>query len=735
MRQSRRLGRLAVLIARVAALGSRSCRRAPRARAGIEIAFLPITTAGDRDRKSPFGQIGERGVFVKEIEEALLAGRIDVAVHSAKDMTSTDTDGPRRRRVPRARRPARRARRRRRDPARHAHRHRVGSPARAAARARADGLGRAAARQRRHAPAQGAGARPRRARARGLRPRPARPRRRDRPADPAETMLPEAAQGALALQVRAGEEELVAHADDAETRRRVEAERACVATVGGGCLAPVAAHHDGDELTALIAAEDGSWVERRTGDDPAALAARARRRSAARAPREGRSSPGRAPGAAARRAARGARARGRRVPADRDRAASPTSRSTARGYDWLIVTSPNGADEIARRARRHRRRSRPSGRARRRRSRGHGIEPDFVPARLVAGRAARGVPAARRARCSSPPPRTPAGGPIDALGADFVPLYRDAALRPTPPEGDVVVLASGSAARAYAWRRRRRPAVIDRPGDVAASPLGRARGRGRGGDARPRRALDAVARRSLPGVGDRVSAITFLTDFGLQDDFVGVCHGVMKRIAPEAQILDITHGIPPQAVSRARSCSRTRVPYMPAGVHLAVVDPGVGGDRRAVAMRDGDGRLFVGPDNGLLAARGRALGGSTARARAGRTSATTLEHVSRTFHAANLRAGRRASRGRRAHSRSSARRSTPRRSCASTCRSRDGRARPAPRDGAVRRPLREPPAQPRPRARRPRSALEPGTGSSSARARRVLRGRSPTRSPTREPAS
>src|SRR5207245_11028602 len=61
--------------------------------AGVEIAFVPITTAGDRDRKSPFGQIGDRGVFVKEIEEALLAGRIDVAVHSAKDMTSSDTEG------------------------------------------------------------------------------------------------------------------------------------------------------------------------------------------------------------------------------------------------------------------------------------------------------------------------------------------------------------------------------------------------------------------------------------------------------------------------------------------------------------------------------------------------------------------------------------------------------------------------------------------------------------------
>jgi hydroxymethylbilane synthase len=88
-----------------------------------------------------------------------------------------------------------------------------------------------------------------------------------------EVMLPEAGQGALALQVRAGEEHLVAAVDDAETRRRVEAERRCVALVGGGCLAPVAAHHDGSTLTALVADEDGAWVERRSGADPAALAA------------------------------------------------------------------------------------------------------------------------------------------------------------------------------------------------------------------------------------------------------------------------------------------------------------------------------------------------------------------------------------------------------------------------------------------------------------------------------
>ena len=88
--------------------------------------------------------------------------------------------------------------------------------------------------------------------------------------DPGE-LLPEAGQGALAVQVRAGDEELAAAVDDPETRRRVEAERRCVAIVGAGCLAPVAAHHDGRSLAALVAAEDGSWVRRLSGDDPAAL--------------------------------------------------------------------------------------------------------------------------------------------------------------------------------------------------------------------------------------------------------------------------------------------------------------------------------------------------------------------------------------------------------------------------------------------------------------------------------
>ena len=240
---------------------------------GYELAFVPITTVGDRDRKSPFGQIGERGVFVKEIEEALLEQRIDVAVHSAKDMTSTDTAGL-----------SVGAYLARDDP----------RDALVGASSLEPGMRIGTASVRRRAqllafdssisvePLRGnVDTRLRKARERGLDALILAACGLDRLglADeiglriPVETMLPEAAQGALALQVRAGEESLVAAGDSAETRRRVEAERACVAAIGGGCLAPVAAYHDGERLTALIAAEDGTWVERRAGGEPAALAA------------------------------------------------------------------------------------------------------------------------------------------------------------------------------------------------------------------------------------------------------------------------------------------------------------------------------------------------------------------------------------------------------------------------------------------------------------------------------
>jgi len=129
--------------------------------------------------------------------------------------------------------------------------------------------------------------------------------------------------------------------------------------------------------------------------------------------------------------------------------------------------------------------------------------------------------------------------------------------------------------------------------------------------------------------------ITFLTDFGLQDDFVGVCHGVIQRIAPGTQVIDVTHGIRPQAVLEGALTLANAIPYMPVGVHLAVVDPEVGGDRRPVALRSGDGRLYVGPDNGLLIPAAERLGGIEA-AHELTNRDLWLERVSRTFHARDI---------------------------------------------------------------------------------------------------
>jgi S-adenosyl-L-methionine hydrolase (adenosine-forming) len=129
--------------------------------------------------------------------------------------------------------------------------------------------------------------------------------------------------------------------------------------------------------------------------------------------------------------------------------------------------------------------------------------------------------------------------------------------------------------------------------------------------------------------------ITFLTDFGLQDDFVGTCHGVIKRIAPEVEIIDITHGISPQAVLQGALTLANTLPFMPAGVHLAVVDPGVGGSRRALALRDAQGRVYVGPDNGILVPAAEKLGG-IAEAHELANPEYALESVSRTFHGRDL---------------------------------------------------------------------------------------------------
>jgi hypothetical protein len=129
--------------------------------------------------------------------------------------------------------------------------------------------------------------------------------------------------------------------------------------------------------------------------------------------------------------------------------------------------------------------------------------------------------------------------------------------------------------------------------------------------------------------------ITFLSDFGLEDDFVGTCHGVIARIAPDTRVIDITHGIRPGRILQGALMLANTLAYMPLGVHLAVVDPGVGGSRRPLALRDGSGRLYVGPDNGLLLPAADRFGG-VAAAHELASPEYALDSVSRTFHGRDL---------------------------------------------------------------------------------------------------
>ena len=332
-----------------AAVGSRSPRPSSPPSGcggpGIEIALVPITTAGDRDRTKPFGEIGSRGVFVKELEEALLDGRIDVAVHSAKDMTSTDVEGL-----------AVGAYLEREDP----------RDALCGADGASAGHADRTASVRRRAqllaleptlsiePLRGnIDTRLRKRGERGLDAVVLAACGLDRlglatrsgSASSRRSCCPRRARARSRLQVRAGEEELVASVDHAETRRRVEAERRCVAAVGGGCLAPVAAHHDGTTLTGLIAAEDGSWVRRLTGDDPTPSVASSasiikvkRMKVIVTRPRE------QAGPLVARLEALGHEVVECPLIEIERTSDEPID---AAGYDWVIVTSPNGADEIA----------------------------------------------------------------------------------------------------------------------------------------------------------------------------------------------------------------------------------------------------------------------------------------------------------------------------------------------------------------------------------------------------
>jgi S-adenosyl-L-methionine hydrolase (adenosine-forming) len=125
--------------------------------------------------------------------------------------------------------------------------------------------------------------------------------------------------------------------------------------------------------------------------------------------------------------------------------------------------------------------------------------------------------------------------------------------------------------------------------------------------------------------------IVFLTDYGRSDAFVGICHGVMARIAPDSRVIDITHSVPRQDVLRGAIELTRAVPYMPEdAVYVAVVDPGVGSDRRAVATAAG-GSILVGPDNGILSLAWEALGGVETAVEI-ENPTVVLSPVSRTFH-------------------------------------------------------------------------------------------------------
>jgi S-adenosyl-L-methionine hydrolase (adenosine-forming) len=126
--------------------------------------------------------------------------------------------------------------------------------------------------------------------------------------------------------------------------------------------------------------------------------------------------------------------------------------------------------------------------------------------------------------------------------------------------------------------------------------------------------------------------IVFLSDYGFQDEYVGVCHGVIARIAPDAPVVDLTHAVPPHDVLRGALVLAASIRYMPGdAVYIAVVDPGVGTIRKGVAVRTASGADLVGPDNGLLAPAWEGLGGAV-RAAEITSERVLLRPVSPTFH-------------------------------------------------------------------------------------------------------
>ena len=129
--------------------------------------------------------------------------------------------------------------------------------------------------------------------------------------------------------------------------------------------------------------------------------------------------------------------------------------------------------------------------------------------------------------------------------------------------------------------------------------------------------------------------VVFLSDFGYRNEWVGICHAVINKIAPESQVIDLSHGVPPLDVRAGALLLSDSLPYLRhEAVVLAVVDPSVGRELD-IAIRTGDGRILVGPDNGLLAPAWRAAEG-VANAVSITSSEILLEPVSQSFHARDV---------------------------------------------------------------------------------------------------
>ncbi len=272
----------------------------------------------------------------------------------------------------------------------------------------------------------------------------------------------------------------------------------------------------------------------------------------------------------------------------------------------------------------------------------HGIRADVVPPRSIAEslvEALEDVPVEGRrvmvARAAEARDVLPEALSERGAEVDVVPLYDtvaeplDDAGRAALESADYVTFTSSSTVR---FLMEAAGAFPDGARLVSIGPVTSATAREHGLEVHveaDRHDIDGLVD-ALVGDATRM-IVSLLTDYGTEDDFVGTCHGVIASIAPDARILDVTHGIPRFDVRRGAIALHDSLPYLPVGVHVGVVDPQVGTERRGVALQCHDGRVLVGPDNGLLSLAWRTAGGVDTAVDI-TLSPHRLEPVSATFH-------------------------------------------------------------------------------------------------------